>query len=89
MFRAYFPLSPRFFASYPAGSVSCAASLGSTFGTYLIGHGPAAARAYSDIFLVQYPDCLRLVILLEPSQELTAADQVPAYGDQSALVLVA
>ena len=50
---------------------------------------PATARAYSDILLVQYPDCLRLVVFPEPSQELTAADQVPAYGDQLPLVLVA
>lgn len=88
MFRAYFPLSPRFYASYLVDSVSCAASLGIPFGAYFIGHGAAAAWAYSDIFLVQYPDCLCLVIFLKPSQELTAADQVPAYGDQPALVLV-
>ncbi len=38
--------------------------------------------AYSDIFLVQYSARLRLVVFSEPSQELTAAELVPAYWDQ-------
>ena len=62
---------------------------GKPFSTYFIGHGSAAAWTYSDILLVQYSDCLHLVILPEPSQELTAANQVPTYGDQLPLVLVA
>ena len=59
------------------------------FKAYFIGHGPVAAWAYGDILLVQEPDRLHFVTLLEPPQELPAADQVPAYGDQLPLVLVA
>ena len=85
----YFPLSPKSYVPYPVALGSCTASLGIPFSTYLIGHGPAAAWAYSDILLVQYSDCMHLVIFPDPSQKFTAADQVPAYGDQPALVLVA
>lgn len=68
---------------------SCAASPGVPFSTCLIGHWPAATWTYSDILLVQYPDYMCLVIFPEPSRKFTAADQVPAYRDQPALVLVA
>ena len=82
------PLPPRFYVLYPLFQGQALLLLGAAQCTF-IGHGPATARAYSDILLVQYPDCLRLVVFPEPSQELTAADQVPAYGDQLPLVLVA
>lgn len=62
---------------------------GIPFSTCFVGHGPTAAWAYRDIFLVQYPDCLRLVVFPEPSQELAAANQVPAYGNRLPLALVA
>ncbi len=88
-FKAYFPLTPKSYVPYPVALGSGAASFWGPFSTYFIGHGPAAAWTYSDILLVKYSDCLRLVIFPEPSQKLTAADQVPAYGDQLALVLVA
>lgn len=86
---AYSPLTPRFYVLYPVVPGSGAAPFGRPPSAHFIGHGPATARAYSDILLVQYPDRLHLVVFPEPSQELTAADQVPAYGDQLPLVLVA
>ena len=88
-FKAYFPLTPRSYVPYPVALGSGAASFGNPFGAYFIGHGPVAAWAYGDILLVQEPDRLHFVTLLEPPQELPAADQVPAYGDQLPLVLVA
>lgn len=65
--RVYFPLTPKSYVLYPVALGSRAASFGSAFGACFIGHGPAAAWAYGDILLVQYPDCLCLVIFLEPS----------------------
>ena len=53
------------------------------------GHGSAAARTCSDIFLIQYPDRLRLIIFSEPPQELAASNEIPAYRNQFTLVLVA
>lgn len=47
------------------------------------------ANANRYMFAVQYPDCMYLVIFPESSQEFTAANQVPAYRDQPAFVLVA
>ena len=87
--RAYSPLTPRFYVLYPVVPGSGAAPFGRPPSAHFIGHGPATARAYSDILLVQYSDCMHLVIFPDSSQKFTAADQVPAYGDQPALVLVA
>ena len=88
-FKAYFPLTPKSYVPYPVALGSCSASFWGPFSTYFIGHGPVAAWAYVDILLVQEPDRLHFVTLLEPPQELPAAYQVPAYGDQLPLVLVA
>ncbi len=88
-FKAHSPLTPKSYVPYSVALGSGAASFGGTSSVCFIGHEPAAAGAYSDILPVQYPDRLCLVVFLKPSQKLTAANQVPAYGNQLTLVLVA
>ena len=65
--KAYFPLTPKSYVLYPVALESGTASFRNASSAYFIGHGPAAAWAYGDILLVQYPDRLHLVIFPEPS----------------------